>query len=71
VLAAGQPDGQPPGGEVIEGAARTATGSDIIDDDTLLHWQIWEQSIPRPHLFSARTPISWKSPRGCTTSAKA
>ena len=35
-----QPDGQPPGGEVIDGAASAVSCSDTVVDGTLVRWQV-------------------------------
>ena len=37
-----QPDGQPPGGEVIDGAAPAVSCGDTVLDDALVHWLVWE-----------------------------
>jgi hypothetical protein len=35
-----QLDGQPPEGEVIDGAAPAVSCSDTVVDETLMHWQV-------------------------------
>ena len=41
----GQPDGQPPGGEVVDGAAPAVRGGDAVADEALVHGQVWQRPV--------------------------
>ena len=43
----GQPDGQPPGGDVIDGAALGIGGGDAVADETLVQGQVGQQPVLR------------------------
>jgi len=41
----GEPDGQPPGSEVVDGAAAGIGGGDAVVDEPLVEGQVWERSV--------------------------
>jgi hypothetical protein len=45
--AGGQPDGQPPGGDVIDAAAAAVGGVDAVADETLVQGQVRQQPVLR------------------------
>ena len=42
----GQPDGQPPGGDMIDGAAAGVGFADAVADETLIQGQVGQESVP-------------------------
>ena len=41
----GQPDGQPPGGDMIDAAALAVSGGDAVVDKTFVEGQVWERPV--------------------------
>ena len=58
----GQPDGQPPGGDMIDGAAPGVGGGDAVVDETLVQGQVGQQSVLGQPAGVSRA-AAWRS--GC------